>query len=214
MDKGTQTEDDPVHYRQELINKGMYYYKVCDYRLTRIEKRRRKKRPVIPSYEETERILMKGSTPCLEKYVVTLREGQDRIKKMEKKYGLPVYKIREPGSEKERSQQRSSMWRCLKRTCNRIHETVFDCYEMLKRKIANKACSALGLKPTVVSPNLTLSEVNYFASKLLASAHSLVATIPRPATVIAAVVVSAVSLVANALSPPPPQRHSATTRTV
>ncbi|EFO84737.1 hypothetical protein CRE_03676 [Caenorhabditis remanei] len=59
-----------------------------------------------------------------------------------------------------------------------------------------------------------LLEVNNFASKLLASAHSLVATIPRPATVIAAVAVSAVSLVANALSPPPPQRHSTTTRTV
>ncbi|KAF1754475.1 hypothetical protein GCK72_021038 [Caenorhabditis remanei] len=85
----------------------------------------------------------------------------------------------------------------------RFDEQAYDRQLLRRRSISTR-----------IKYDVEISKVNNFASKLLASAHSLVASIPRPATVIAAVVVSAASLVANALSPPPPQRHSATTRTV
>ncbi|EFO84793.1 hypothetical protein CRE_03677 [Caenorhabditis remanei] len=93
--------------------------------------------------------------------------------------------------------------------CGKEGHFVKECREKAKL-LATTPARRQGTAPRFPSKK----EVNNFASKLLASAHSLVATIPRPATVIAAVAVSAVSLVANALSPPPPQRHSTTTRTV
>ncbi|KAF1760117.1 hypothetical protein GCK72_008363 [Caenorhabditis remanei] len=130
------SEGDQETYRKLLIERLLYFYKISDSRLTRIEERLKHEDVITVAHEVIVKSLNGRTTERLEADLAKEKHRQKEFSRRELRLGLQVYKIRK--SEEPGYKESPTMWENAKTACMEVHKKLYCAVNTLKTKMLER----------------------------------------------------------------------------